>query len=124
MILPPSDVATPLLNDEWWLTRRDDRLELIRADDMGYTHRLRLLGWLRRHSVQLHAQAKREIERRHRHDEITDAERIRLLLPLAAGPEVWLEDTALVRRLVAITPKPVPAPRRRRWLPERLRGGR
>lgn len=115
------------LDTEWWLTRRrwSGHLEPVRVDDLSERHRRNLLAWLRAHPELLAATQRRVYVQLHRAGAMSTPDFARVLDWLdAQDPHVWLEDTALVRRLVDLTPPEPRAPRRNRHLPRRLTGAR
>lgn len=126
VVMPPEDTASALCNSTSWLARASDTGRYVLRDvaDLEPDHQRRILGWCRAHADQLHWMARKEIDRRFKHGEIGFAHRAELMRPLRCDPAVWLEDTALIRRLVQLVPTPPPSPRRRRYLPARLTGGR
>lgn len=120
IIQPGGDVTRAMLADTYWLARDGDRLSLIAVDDMTPDHQQRLLAWLRSHAREVHWFARAAVKAQWRRGEITDIEKATRLTLLGAVPELWLEDTALVRRLCLLVARP-PRRERTRWLPARLR---
>ena len=93
--------------------------------DLSDRHRRNILGYLRRNAVLVWANHRALLRTRHMRQQIDDATFGQRLRHLDATPAPeWLEDTTLVRRLVALSPPMPYAPRRRRLLPARLTGGR
>lgn len=115
------DLGRTDLDTEVWLTRRDGRLVPVRVDDMTPAHRRNLLAYLRRNADVMWAH-QRQLTASYWQtgviDDATFAARVAHLDRTAAP--VWIEDTALVRRLVALAPPAPPRERRRRLLPARL----
>lgn len=130
MTLYIPDVAELGLTDldtEWWLTRRrlSGRLEPVNVADLSERHRRNLLAWLRAHPALLAATQRRVYVHLHQAGVLATPTFARCLDRLdAVDPHVWLEDTALVRRLVDLTLPEPRAPRRNRQLPRRLTGAR
>lgn len=121
IVWPGDDATRAMLADTYWLTRAsaDDRLTLTAVDDMTPDHQRRLLDYLRRSADQLHWYARKAINDQFRRYEIGFAARAQLLRQLDIPPAEWLDDTALVRRLVQLVTPPTRGERRRR-LPARL----
>ena len=123
-LAPDTAFGLTRLDTEHWLARHRGRLVPIRLEDMSDRHRRNLLAWLREHARLMQDHERRAIKGLYLSGFLTGAEHDDRQARLAAlPPEVWLEDTVLVRRLVQLAP-PTPRPlRRRRQLPARL-GGR
>lgn len=123
--LDAGDVGTAMLRQAtYWKMRLDDgRLQLVHLDQLGTHHRRHLLAWLRANAALMQAHEARAIARQHKAGHLDDASFAAAMRPLETlAPQVWLDDTALVRRLIQITPPgPPPAPRQRRYLPWRKR---
>ncbi|GAY12068.1 hypothetical protein [Pseudonocardia sp. N23] len=118
-------VAHKLIQSETWLVRDDETRQLHwrNVEHMTPSHRAHLLDWLRRNADAMRMHVYRSVNqsfRRYEIDGVQRAELIRDLLGDRPAAE-WLEDTALVRRLVALQPAPAPRRDRSRWLPARLR---
>ncbi len=121
-----TDLGRTDLDTEVWLTRRDGRLVPVHVDDLTPRHRRNLLAYLRRNADVMWAH-QRQLTASYWQtgvvDDATFAERV-AHLDRTPAPE-WIEDTALVRRLVALTPAEPRPERRHRFLPARLlTGGR
>lgn len=111
-----------LYQADHWATWTGGQFVRIRLDDMSPEHRRRVLAHLRAHAEFFHHRQLDTLTRLHRRGRLSDTElgdESRYLRAL--DPAVWLDDTPLVRRLVQLTPAPPAAPRRRRFLPWRLR---
>ncbi|MBN9108607.1 MAG: hypothetical protein J0I34_07470 [Pseudonocardia sp.] len=125
-----TDVASSahaLLQSHSWITRDPDtrELHLIDLDAMTPSHRAHLLDWLRRNAHVMRGHVHRSINQSQRWGAITWVERAELIRDLEVHPpEVWIEDTPLVRRLVQLEPPAAPRRERQRWLPQRLRRNR
>lgn len=120
-------VAHKLVHSQTWLIRDDDTRQLHwrHVDHLTPSHRAHLLDWLRRNADVMRGHVLRSINQAHRRNEITWPERAAMVRDLTAHPaEVWIEDTALVRRLVQLQPARPPRRDRPRWLPARLRRNR
>ena len=122
-----SELGLTDLDTEWWLTRRrwTGHLEPVNVADLGERHRRNLLAWLRDHAALLARTQRRVYVHLHNRGSIDTPELAHRLDWLDAhDPHAWLEDTALVRRLVDLPPAPPRPPRRNRQLPRRLTGAR
>jgi len=129
MTEPDLTLVTPtrltLLDTAHWLI--DEGRAIVAVDQLSDSHRRNLLAWLRARAAHL-AQDQDGFDYRLYLLGVLSADRYiaRQRDRRAVPPEMWLEETPLVRRLVALTtadqaPQP---PRRRRFLPPRLRGRR
>lgn len=113
----PDDPFTTykLLGSRYWLTRDDGvhTLRMVAVDDMTPSHRAHLLDWLRRNAARMVDHVARSLDQAYWRNEITWEDRAARLADLTAQPPaVWIEDTALVRRLVALVPREPELPRR------------
>lgn len=115
--------ANLLHQADHWATRDDaGRLIRVRLDDMGPDHRRRVLAWCREHAEFLHTRELDCITTRYKRGHLSDAEFAADVAQVeGVTAAVWLDDTALVRRLAQLTPAQPAPPRRRRLLPWRLR---
>lgn len=122
IIQPGADTARVMVNGTAWLTRDfpDDPLRLVDVDDMTPEHQRRLLAYLRAHAYEQHWFARKAIKEQFQRREIDAIQMATQLTLIGAVPELWLEDTALVRRLVQLVARE-PRRERQRWLPARLR---
>ncbi|WFG44414.1 hypothetical protein [Pseudonocardia alni] len=120
----PADLGLTDLNTEYWWTDRDGQLTFMAVDVMTVEHRQNLLRWIRAHAHVL-ARIQRRTWAHYEHagtlPRSVYLERIEHLE--RTEPPVWIEDTTLVRRLVALTPSDPHPPRRGRLLPARLNTG-
>jgi len=108
--------------DHWATWSDGGQLVRIRLDDMSPDHRRRTLAYLRAHAEFFHTRQLDTLGRLYRRGGLSDREFGDETAYLRAlDPHVWLDDTALVRRLVQLTPTPPAPARRRRFLPWRLR---
>lgn len=113
-------LADLLVQDEHWITG-DGRT--LRLNDMDPAHLRFALAFCRRYAATLHY----DVETALLFEPESDVEgewfwRDALLRQhQGTAPEVWIDDTPLVRRLVALVPREPRAPRWRRFLPRRLR---
>lgn len=119
---PVDDLVATLHQDQHWVSRDGADLVTLSLDDMPAAHRDAVLGHLRDRAVELHL--------RHYDDVMHSVQRgasVHDVIPALArhmglDPHVWLEETALVRRLVELHGwEPRPA-RLVRFLPKRLWG--
>ena len=121
-----TDLGRTDLDTEVWLTRRDGRLVPVHVDDLTPRHRRNLLAYLRRNADVMWAHQRDLLGSYWKTGVINDrvfGERMAVFTRCTAAE--WIEDTALVRRLVALTPAEPRPERRRRFLPARLlTGGR
>lgn len=107
--------------DHWATWNDGGQLVRIRLDDMSPAHRARVLAWCRNNAEFLHTRALDMATRLHRRGVTTAEEFARDVAQIQdVAPAVWVDDTALVRRLVQLTPTPPAPPRRRRLLPRRF----
>lgn len=123
--LPPiHELGITNVETETWVTRRDGELQPINVADLTHRHRTHLLAYLRRNAGVLwshHRHLLRQLWMLQLVDDREFGDRV-AHLDRTPAPE-WLEDTALVRRLVALTPAEPRPPRRHRLLPARLLSG-
>lgn len=107
--------------DHWAMWTDSGTLVRVRLDDMSPDHRRRTLTWLRGHAEFFRTRQLDTIARLYRRGRLSEREFADDTARLEAlDPHVWLDDTALVRRLVQLTPAAPVAPRRRRRLPRRF----
>jgi hypothetical protein len=124
-LMPDVAMGLTRLNTEHWAVWDGDDLVPIRVEDLDDRHRRNVLHWLRQHARLMQDHERRALRGLWRSGAITGREHDRRRIALdALDPDVWLEDTRLVRRLVQLSPPPPRPFRRRRLLPARLRGGR
>jgi hypothetical protein len=113
-VLARPDVVTRLHQETYWASRHPHgHLVQRRLDDMNERHLTAVLTWLRAHAEQLHRDQIQLLLREWRRG----VDRAEIEVDIAhlqrAVPAMWLEETALVRRLVQLAPPPPPRRRRR-----------
>lgn len=116
LALPDGAPRVTLLDQTcwWWAKTPTGELYPIQLEEMTVEHRRALLAWLRRHAAVMHAHQARTNASLWQSGLIDDTELGRRMRALrSVAPQVWLEDTPLVRRLVQLVPRD-PAPPRRR----------
>lgn len=98
--LPPTEPGMTRLDGETWLTRRGTELVPIQLDDMRPAHRVAVLQWLRDHAALMHRHESDWLARRYARGALS-LERFQSRHREHNGtpPHIWIEDTALVRRL-------------------------
>jgi len=113
-LVPVAPTRFTLLDTEhWWAATRRGARRIVHVDQLDQDHRVELLRWLRQHAdvcarwqdswdYQLYLEGVLTAA------QYTDRQHDRR----AVAPEVWIEETPLVRRLVALVAY-APAPRHR-----------
>lgn len=120
--LDVGDVGTAMLRQGfyWKIRGPAGELQLVHLDQLSREHQRRLLAWLRRNAETMQAHERRTVARLYQRGRMLAPEFAAAMRPLETVlPEVWIEDTALVRRLVQLVPAEPARPRRHRFLPRR-----
>lgn len=121
------EIGTAILRQgTYWRARHPHtgQLHLVLVDALPAGHRANVLAWLRANADLMRAHEARALARAYKTGRLTAAAFAAAMRPLeAVPPEVWIEDTTLVRRLHELTAAEPARLRRpsRRLLPTRLR---
>jgi hypothetical protein len=121
-VTTPPDLHTKLQQEVSWYSWDDagylHRQPLERMTDR---HRRSVITYLRDRAGELHDHHRRALQR----ELATGRDYAELVSALAqhgrTQPELWLDETPLMRRLRELSPDQPPGERRRRWLPARFR---